>query len=240
MNPISGTFRHPAGGATAETLTEFLESTKETEELFMVVDEELKMMSAVCSDGGRITGPHLKEMSRLTHTEYVLRGRSRLDPRDILRETMFAPTVTGSPMQNACTVITRHERTPRGYYSGVAALFTPRLAGRRSRAGEPTHDLDAPILIRTAYLVDGRLRVPVGATLVRHSDPYGEVSETHGKAAGVLGAIGAVPRDARRRRPIDGARSTRTPRRRGRGCSPTTPRSPRSSPRATPGSPRSG
>ncbi|MBU4464291.1 MAG: chorismate-binding protein [Actinobacteria bacterium] len=191
MNPISGTFRHPAGGATAATLTEFLESTKETEELFMVVDEELKMMSAVCSDGGRITGPHLKEMSRLTHTEYVLRGFSTLDPRDILRETMFAPTVTGSPMQNACTVITRHETTPRGYYSGVAALFTPSEA-----TGGATHDLDAPILIRTAYLVDGRLRVPVGATLVRHSDPYGEVSETHGKAAGVLGAIGAVPRDA--------------------------------------------
>jgi len=187
MNPISGTFRHPAGGATAETLTEFLSSTKETEELFMVVDEELKMMSAVCSDGGRITGPHLKEMSRLTHTEYMLRGTSTMDPRDILRETMFAPTVTGSPMQNACTVIQRHERTPRGYYSGVAALFTPRAAGG--------HDLDAPILIRTAYLVDGTLRVPVGATLVRHSDPDGEVSETHGKAAGVLGAIGAVPRD---------------------------------------------
>ena len=193
MNPISGTFRHPAGGATPETLAEFLRSTKETEELFMVVDEELKMMSAVCSDGGRITGPHLKEMSRLTHTEYVLRGRSRLDPRDILRETMFAPTVTGSPMQNACTVIKRHETTPRGYYSGVAALFTPRLT---LAAGEATHDLDAPILIRTAYLQDGRLRVPVGATLVRHSDPYGEVGETHGKAAGVLGAIGAVPRDA--------------------------------------------
>lgn len=153
----------------------------------MVVDEELKMMSAVCSDGGRITGPHLKEMSRLTHTEYMLRGASTMDPRDILRETMFAPTVTGSPMQNACTVIQRHERAPRGYYSGVAALFTPTADGG--------HDLDAPILIRTAYLVDGTLRVPVGATLVRHSDPDGEVSETHGKAAGVLGAIGAVPRD---------------------------------------------
>ncbi|MDQ1128020.1 chorismate-binding protein [Microbacterium sp. SORGH_AS_0888] len=187
MNPISGTFRHPTGGATVETLSEFLSSTKETEELFMVVDEELKMMSAVCSDGGRITGPHLKEMSRLTHTEYELEGHSAMDPRDILRETMFAPTVTGSPMQNACTVIARHERTPRGYYSGVAALFTPNEGGG--------HDLDAPILIRTAYLVEGRLRVPVGATLVRHSDPMGEVSETHGKAAGVLGAIGAVPRD---------------------------------------------
>ncbi|WP_243227134.1 chorismate-binding protein [Microbacterium sp. CIAB417] len=189
MNPISGTFRHPDTGATVETLAEFLESTKETEELFMVVDEELKMMSAVCSDGGRITGPHLKEMSRLTHTEYMLRGSSRLDPRTILRETMFAPTVTGSPMQNACTVIARHETEPRGYYSGVAALFTP-----TADAAGTGHDLDAPILIRTAYLVDGRLRVPVGATLVRHSDPDGEVGETHGKAAGVLGAIGAVPR----------------------------------------------
>lgn len=187
MNPISGTFRHPAGGATRESLSEFLTSTKETEELFMVVDEELKMMSQVCSDGGRITGPHLKEMSRLTHTEYMLRGRSRLDPRDILRETMFAPTVTGSPMQNACSVIRRHERAPRGYYSGVAALFTPNPEGG--------HDLDAPILIRTVYLERGRLRVPVGATLVRHSDPQGEVSETHGKAAGVLGAIGAIERD---------------------------------------------
>lgn len=145
------------------------------------------MMSAVCSDGGRITGPHLKEMSRLTHTEYMLRGRSRLDPRDILRETMFAPTVTGSPMQNACAVIRRHERRPRGYYSGVAALFTPHADGG--------HDLDAPILIRTVYLQDGEVRVPVGATLVRHSDPEGEVSETHGKAAGVLGAIGAIDRD---------------------------------------------
>lgn len=188
MNPISGTFRHPAGGATKETLVDFLSSTKETEELFMVVDEELKMMSAVCSDGGRITGPHLKEMSRLTHTEYMLRGRSRLDPRDILRETMFAPTVTGSPMQNACAVIRRHEREPRGYYSGVAALFTPNAEGG--------HDLDAPILIRTVYLQNGEVRVPVGATLVRHSDPQGEVSETHGKAAGVLGAIGAIDRDS--------------------------------------------
>lgn len=198
MNPISGTFRHPRGGATTETLTEFLSSTKETEELFMVVDEELKMMSAVCSDGGRITGPHLKEMSRLTHTEYMLRGSSTMDPRDILRETMFAPTVTGSPMQNACTVIARHERSPRGYYSGVAALFTPAAGGG--------HDLDAPILIRTAYLVDGRLRVPVGATLVRHSDPAGEVGETHGKAAGVLGAIGAVERDEVAPDAADGAK----------------------------------
>ena len=210
MNPISGTFRHPAGGATAETLTEFLESTKETEELFMVVDEELKMMSAVCSDGGRITGPHLKEMSRLTHTEYVLRGRSRLDPRDILRETMFAPTVTGSPMQNACTVITpARAHAPRLLLRRRGAVHAPRLTRRGRRADARPRRAD-PHPHRLPRRTAG-CACPSGATLVRHSDPYGEVGETHGKAAGVLGAIGAVPRDAaakrRRGRPTVEARA---------------------------------
>ncbi|MFF2277322.1 anthranilate synthase family protein [Agromyces sp. NPDC058126] len=186
MNPISGTFRHLDGPPDDTALEAFLEDVKEREELVMVVDEELKMMSAVCPDGGRIRGPFLKRMSRLTHTEYLLEGRSALDPREVLRRTMFAPTVTGSPMGNACTVIARHEATPRGYYAGVLARFTPTAAG---------YDLDAPILIRTAYLDGaGTVRVPVGATLVRHSDPDGEVAETHAKAAGVLTAIGALPR----------------------------------------------
>jgi phenazine biosynthesis protein phzE len=189
MNPISGTFRHGQAGSDAaddERLLAFLHDVKEREELVMVVDEELKMMSAVCPGGGRIRGPFLKRMSRLTHTEYLLEGRSDLDPREVLRRTMFAPTVTGSPMGNACAVIARHETTPRGYYAGVLARFTPRAGA---------YDLDAPILIRTAYLdAAGRVRVPVGATLVRHSDPVGEVAETRAKAAGVLTALGALPR----------------------------------------------
>lgn len=189
MNPISGTFRHGPEAPTGAELLAFLADAKESDELFMVVDEEMKMMSAVCPDGGRILGPYLKQMSRLTHTEYVLEGRTDLDVREVLRLTMFAPTVTGSPMGNACTVIARHETTPRGYYSGVLALFEPDAAGG--------YALDAPILIRTAYLDDaGRVTVPVGATLVRHSSAAGEVAETHAKAAGVLTAIGAVPRPA--------------------------------------------
>jgi phenazine biosynthesis protein phzE len=187
MNPISGTFRHPAGGATAETLTAFLSSTKETEEPLHGRRRGLKMMSAVCSDGGRITGPHLKEMSRLTHTEYMLRGTSTMDPRDILRETMFAPTVTGSPMQNACTVIKRHEREPRGYYSGVAALFTPTpmVATTWTRPSS-----SAPPIWSTARCAF-RWAPRSCVTPTRRRG-----RETHGKAAGVLGAIGAVARDA--------------------------------------------
>ncbi|MFF9847462.1 anthranilate synthase family protein [Streptomyces litmocidini] len=184
MNPISGTYRYPAGAApTAEDLLAFLADRKETEELSMVVDEELKMMCTVGDMGGVVVGPRLKEMAHLAHTEYELRGRSSLDVREVLRETMFAATVTGSPVQNACRVIERHEEGGRGYYAGALALL--------GTDGSGAQTLDSPILIRTADIAaDGRLRVPVGATLVRHSDPEGEVAETHAKAAGVLTALG--------------------------------------------------
>ncbi|MFF9882966.1 MULTISPECIES: anthranilate synthase family protein [Streptomyces] len=186
MNPISGTYRYPAGGPTPEDLLTFLSDAKETEELSMVVDEELKMMCTVGDMGGVVVGPRLKEMAHLAHTEYELRGKSSLDAREVLRETMFAATVTGSPVQNACRVIKRYESTGRGYYAGALALLG------RDAGGAQT--LDSPILIRTADIGgDGRLRVPVGATLVRGSDPAGEVAETHAKAAGVLAALGVRP-----------------------------------------------
>ncbi|MFZ4267881.1 anthranilate synthase family protein [Streptomyces arboris] len=186
MNPISGTYRYPDGGPTAESLLAFLGDRKESEELSMVVDEELKMMCTVGDMGGVVVGPRLKEMAHLAHTEYELRGRSSLDVREVLRETMFAATVTGSPVQNACRVIERYEQGGRGYYAGALALL-----GRDANGAQT---LDSPILIRTADIApDGSLRVPVGATLVRHSDPESEVAETHAKAAGVLAALGVRP-----------------------------------------------
>ncbi|XUZ95289.1 anthranilate synthase family protein [Streptomyces araujoniae] len=186
MNPISGTYRYPDEGPTAESLLAFLGDRKESEELSMVVDEELKMMCTVGDRGGVVVGPRLKEMAHLAHTEYELRGRSSLDVRDVLRETMFAATVTGSPVQNACRVIERYERGGRGYYAGALALL-----GRDANGAQT---LDSPILIRTADIApDGSLEVPVGATLVRHSDPESEVAETHAKAAGVLAALGVRP-----------------------------------------------
>ncbi|MFE5187832.1 anthranilate synthase family protein [Streptomyces sp. NPDC056628] len=217
MNPISGTYRYPAEGPTPEHLLDFLADGKEIEELSMVVDEELKMMCTVGDMGGVVVGPRLKEMAHLAHTEYELRGKSSLDARDVLRETMFAATVTGSPVQNACRVIERHESGGRGYYAGALALL-----GRDSGGAQT---LDSPILIRTADIdAGGRLRVPVGATLVRGSDPAGEVAETHAKAAGVLAALGVGPSrpragharvrlsdDPRVRAALDGRRTSLAP-----------------------------
>lgn len=188
MNPISGTFRMRGLQTHADRkreLLRFLSDEKEIYELFMVVDEELKMMCDLCHEGGLVLGPYLKPMTHLVHTEYLLAGRTDRDPREILRDSMFAATVTGSPVENACRLIHRYEDVGRGYYSSVAALI-----GRDEHGGTR---LDAPILIRTADIdPQGRMTVTAGATLVRDSDADYETQETWAKASGVLSAFGLV------------------------------------------------
>ncbi|MEV7281598.1 chorismate-binding protein [Streptomyces sp. NPDC093111] len=182
MNPISGTYRHPPEGPSLPGVMAFLSDRKERDELSMVVDEELKMMARICEGGGRVVGPYLKEMARLAHTEYLIEGRTDREVREILRETLFAPTVTGSPLENACRVIARYEGGGRGYYSGIVALIGRDAAGGR--------ELDSAILIRTADIdAAGRVAIGVGATVVRHSDPDAEAAETRAKAAGLLAAL---------------------------------------------------
>lgn len=204
MNPISGTFRvgRPpvTTGSAAERaaqidrqqaemkarLLDFLADEKEIFELFMVVDEELKMMCDLCHEGGQVLGPFLKPMTHLVHTEYLLAGRSERDPREILRDTMFAATVTGAPVENACRLISTYETEGRGYYGSALALFGRDKHGNRT--------MDSPILIRTADVsVAGDLKVTAGATLVRDSSAAYEVAETHAKAGGILSAFGLVP-----------------------------------------------
>ena len=185
MNPISGTFR--VAGApdqdVKERLLDFLADEKEIFELFMVVDEELKMMCDICHEGGQVLGPFLKPMTHLIHTEYLLAGRSHRDHREILRDTMFAATVTGAPVENACRLIAAYEPEGRGYYGAALALF--------GRAGDGSPTMDSPILIRTADVsTTGELKVTAGATLVRDSDAASEVAETRAKAGGILGAFG--------------------------------------------------
>src|SRR3954451_605806 len=188
MNPISGTFRLRGledPQQRKEKLLEFLADEKEIYELFMVVDEELKMMCDICHEGGQVLGPFLKPMTHLVHTEYLLAGRTRLDVRDVLRTSMFAATVTGAPVENACRLIRRYEPQGRGYYAGALALIG------RDDQGRPT--ADSPIIIRTAEVSgSGELKVTAGATLVRDSVASYEVAETHAKAAGILSAFGLV------------------------------------------------
>jgi 2-amino-4-deoxychorismate synthase len=188
MNPISGTFRLRGledPQQRKEKLLEFLADEKEIFELFMVVDEELKMMCDICHEGGQVLGPFLKPMTHLVHTEYLLAGRTDRDVREVLRDTMYAATVTGSPVENACRLIRKYETDGRGYYGAALALLG------RDRTGRAT--ADSPIVIRTADVsLTGEVKVTAGATLVRDSVASYEVAETHAKAGGILAAFGLV------------------------------------------------
>lgn len=105
MNLIFGIFCYLVGGVIWEMLIDFFFLMKEMEELFMVVDEEFKMMSVVCFDGGWIIGLYFKEMLCLIYIEYMFCGCSGFDLCDIFWEMMFVLIVMGLLMQNVCVVI---------------------------------------------------------------------------------------------------------------------------------------
>lgn len=182
MNPISGTYRYPSSGPNLPEVTEFLRDKKEIDELYIVVDEELKMMTKACNSSVWIDGPMLKEMSSLAHTEYIIHGESTLSPLQILKETMFAPTVMGGPLESAARVIHEYEPDGRGYYSGAICLIDKK---------NNKHVIDSSIVIRTADITNsGRLKISVGATLVMGSKSADEAAETRAKLSSVLSALG--------------------------------------------------
>lgn len=182
MTPISGTYRFPSSGPTCEGLIEFLGDEKEKDELSMVLDEELKMMTRICQSQVKAHGPYLTMMSRLAHTGYRLEGLSDLSITRILELSMFAPTIIGSPLENAARVIANYEREGRSYYSGFAALID-------YEDDRPV--VDSAILIRTAEIdTSGQVRIGAGATLVRDSDPRSETAETTAKIAALQLAMG--------------------------------------------------
>jgi phenazine biosynthesis protein phzE len=181
MNPISGTLPKSLLKQRAD-LIEFLSDPKEINELFQVVDEELKMMSRICASGGDVHGPYLKEMSTLIHTEYLLQGRAEGDYMDAFRDSMFAATMIGSPLENAARVIKKYERESRRYYS--SALLVTGL----DESGQEF--LDSAITIRTMEVsAAGEATIQSGASIVRDSVPERECREVKTKAAGLLRAI---------------------------------------------------
>jgi phenazine biosynthesis protein phzE len=184
MNPICGTLPRDALHRRAD-LVEFLSDPKEVNELFQVVDEELKMMSRICREGGVVRGPYLKEMSSLVHTEYVLEGTATMLPIDAFRESMFAATMVGSPLENAARVIHRHESESRRYYSSALLMM--------GRDDDGDEYLDSAITIRTMEVdLAGRAVIRSGASIVRDSVPEKECHEVRAKAEGLLKAISSA------------------------------------------------
>lgn len=182
MNPISGTFRKENGEIDREKFIAFLQSPKEQNELFMCMDEEIKQMAQMCEKGGIVIGPLLKEMSKVVHTEYELVGKSEKDHIDLLRMSLHAPTVTGSPRQAAHRSIAAMESTGREYYAGTFALSGHHADG--------TEFLDSAIMIRAMNILsNGLISMRVGSSIVRDSVPAEEARECRAKLAGIIASL---------------------------------------------------
>lgn len=189
MNPVSGTFfkkkYHRNKNKFKKEFVDFLCDQKEINELFMVLEEELKMMCKMTNKGGMVIGPILKEMSKLIHTEYLLNGiydKSKMSILDVLKESLFATTVTGSPLKNAFNIIHKYEHSPRKYYGASVVLIGKNTEGKQT--------LDSPILIRTLDIEQsGHLFFGVGSTLVRNSNIEKELEETFVKSGALLNSL---------------------------------------------------
>lgn len=182
MIPIAGTLRKEDQATFAARLEAFINDPKEINELFQVVDEELKMMGRICPEGGTIRGPFLREIGSVVHTEYELYGNRGLEPIDALRLTLHAPTVVGGPMESAARIIAKYEPTSRRYYGGEIGIYVPKGAQGNDKAL-----LDCAIALRCAEVFDnGQFAIQAGGGLVRDSDPMSETRESRAKAMGMM------------------------------------------------------
>lgn len=184
MIPIAGTLRKEDKATFESRLDTFLNDPKEINELFQVVDEEMKIMGVIAPEGGEIYGPYLREIGAVVHTEYELVGKRCMNSIEALRRAMHAPTVVGSPMQSAARIIAKYEKTSRRYYAAeIGIYYTPRRATIYG-------DVDTAILIRTAEMTgDGAFHVQAGGGLVRDSVPEEEAKESRAKAMGMMGVM---------------------------------------------------
>lgn len=113
----------------------------------------------------------------------MLAGESDHDVVDMLRESMFATTVVGSPIENACRINQRHGPQSRRYYGSALAMLG------RDEEGRDTPTRRSPFRMAEIGL-DGRFEIGAGATIVRDSEPVSETAETSAKVRGMLAALG--------------------------------------------------
>jgi phenazine biosynthesis protein phzE len=181
MNPIAGTLKKwETLEGFRSNLLNFLEDIKEKNELFQVLDEELKMMEAICEDGGRIEWPFLRQNGAVIHTEYKLIGKRNpdIEPLDALRETLHAPTLVGWPIESAARLIERYEDRSRRYYGGEVGILTA------------DGHLDTAIMIRSAHFqADGTVTIQAGAGVTKKSKPMDEAREVALKTWGMRSAL---------------------------------------------------
>ena len=188
IRPIAGTRPRgldPEGGVDHERDTrlelELRTDAKEVAEHVMLVDLARNDVARVSVPGTRRVTDLMRvdRYSRVMHLVSEVTGTLApdLDALDAFRASMTMGTLTGAPKLRAVELVRALEGERRGSYGGSVGY----LRG--------DGELDTCIVIRSAFVADGRALVQAGAGVVADSVPAAEAAETVHKARAVLEAV---------------------------------------------------
>lgn len=188
LYPIAGT--RPRGltdtGLLNPDLDERLEAelrmdAKELAEHSMLVDLARNDLARICMPGARQVQRlmQVEKYSRVMHLVSTVCGHLRpdLDALHAYQACLNMGTLVGAPKVRAMSLLRQHETDYRGAYGGALGMI------------DQYGNLDTCIVIRSAFVKQGRARIQAGAGIVLDSDPHAEMQETRLKAMAVIQAI---------------------------------------------------
>ena len=181
IRPIAGTRPRGATPAQDEALArELLADEKERAEHLMLLDLGRNDVGRV-SDIGTVEVTDsffLERYSQVMHIVSNVEGRlsTDYDALQALAAGFPAGTVSGAPKIRAMQIIDELEKDKRGIYAGCIGYF----------GGDG--DMDTCIVLRTAIVKDGVMRVQAGAGIVYDSVPENEQQECVNKAKALFRA----------------------------------------------------
>ncbi len=182
VRPLAGT--RPRGNSIEEDLElerELLADPKELAEHLMLIDLGRNDVGRI-AEIGTVEVTETMDVERYSHVMHIVSNvvgklRSELDALAVLRATLPAGTLSGTPKIRAMEIIDEVEPSKRGVYGGAV--------GYLGWGG----DMDLAIAIRTAIIKDQVLNVQVGAGIVADSIPAKEWEETLNKGRAMFRAV---------------------------------------------------
>ncbi len=157
------------------------EDTKEKAEHIMLVDLARNDVAKVSRPGSRFVKDLLK-VDRYSHVMHLVSRvvgqlRDDLDALHAYQACMNMGTLVGAPKVSAASLIRDVEGKRRGSYGGAVGYINGQ------------GDMDTCIVIRSAFVKNGRAYIQAGAGVVYDSDPQSEADETRTKAQAVINAV---------------------------------------------------
>ena len=186
--PIAGTRKrgkHADGSIDADLDSRIelnlREDEKEKSEHIMLVDLARNDVARVSRPGSRYVKDLLK-VDRYSHVMHLVSRvvgqlRDDLDALHAYQACMNMGTLVGAPKVSAASLIRQVEGKRRGSYGGAVGYINGQ------------GDMDTCIVIRSAFVKQGRAYIQAGAGVVHDSDPQAEADETRNKAQAVINAV---------------------------------------------------